>query len=413
MKNLQPRFRTRALALLALLMGTSGCLGNCTGPTDGGVVQFDGGSDPYSGPTPGSVIPEFPDVPTDGGEFLYDSGPLPEIECCDVTYRIDDIEADDVTGMVQGDHAVFGEGIPLVRESGEWRADVCIPLDASFNYWFVFTSVIEEETEEFYADGGFGTRVVEYTTTVQRANDDDTTYYNINDDPYHQQDALASCEAILDAGAPDAGPLDAGVDGGLIDVDAGPLDAGPLDAGPPDAGPFDAGPLDAGPFDAGAPDAGAPDAGPFDAGSPDAGPADAGPPDAGPPDAGAPDAGPPDCDYICDFGQGACISNTQLCDGVDDCQTGRDDDEDGAICGSCNANEFDCGGGTCLSNTSFCDGTPDCFAGFDEPPWCAGGNPPACQSPDFQCQDGFCLPEFFRCNGIPDCLAGDDEVGCP
>ena len=354
--NPQRAAEMSAFVLLAF-SSAGGCLGDCGEAPDGGPPVVNS-SDDYNGPTPGSIIPEFPD--TDGGEFVYDSGPLPEVPCCLATYWIEDNEAETATGVLHGEHAAFGEGVPLERGGGYWSAEVCIPLEISYAYRFVFLTTFEEEVERFYDDGGTGTETVEVVVENQRASPSAPVYYDDNNRPYNVQEAIASCDElpVFDAGPPvtDAGHADAGT------VDAGGIDAGGIDAGDSDAGPPDAGPSDAGP-------------------------------------------GSGSCgynQYSCNFGLGACISNTRICDGVDDCQTGVPDDEDPYLCGSCNVAEYDCGGGSCVASSSWCDGTTDCPNFFDESV--------CCNAPEIWCAaNRTCLGTSAQCDGTEDCSSGHDE----
>ncbi|XP_071953545.1 MAM and LDL-receptor class A domain-containing protein 2-like, partial [Antedon mediterranea] len=79
------------------------------------------------------------------------------------------------------------------------------------------------------------------------------------------------------------------------------------------------------------------------------------------------------CDYVCDL-TGLCISSSRICDGINDCPNGDDENR-------CGATPFP---------TSYPNGTCDYFCIYT----------------------GVCISSNRICDGIHDCLYGDDEDGC-
>ncbi|XP_041675351.1 LOW QUALITY PROTEIN: modular serine protease [Drosophila eugracilis] len=117
---------------------------------------------------------------------------------------------------------------------------------------------------------------------------------------------------------------------------------------------------------------------------------------------------------------GGCLNGTLKCDGKIDCWDGSDENkflclEDANLLneyedlkGDCVDEElFDCKG-SCLNWSQVCDGQADCKDGSDEDgTLCAAFE---CPPPSFRCLYGACVSPNALCNHIPDCVDGSDEM---
>lgn len=80
----------------------------------------------------------------------------------------------------------------------------------------------------------------------------------------------------------------------------------------------------------------------------------------------------------------------------------------GAGCSSehsqqCNDRQLQCGDGTCITSSNVCDGIQDCGDGADEQ-GCG------CGAGDFLCTNGACIPQSQRCDNVAQCADGSDEA---
>ncbi|XP_069489958.1 low-density lipoprotein receptor-related protein 10 [Ambystoma mexicanum] len=115
-------------------------------------------------------------------------------------------------------------------------------------------------------------------------------------------------------------------------------------------------------------------------------------------------------------GEAGCFSDAQRCDGLWDCDDGKDE----AFCPACYNSEvvehtvppppphFPCGGrgGACYALADRCNYQTFCADGSDERR-CA-----SCQPGNFHCDNDRCIYETWVCDGQADCLDGSDERHC-
>ncbi|XP_050338610.1 uncharacterized protein LOC126765051 isoform X2 [Bactrocera neohumeralis] len=126
--------------------------------------------------------------------------------------------------------------------------------------------------------------------------------------------------------------------------------------------------------------------------------------------------------FRCNYG--ACISLELLCDGVHDCDDSSDEDSD--LCRKRRNNlpndeideetkrkncigwgQMKCWSGQCVSITDKCNGVQDCDDGSDE--LTSLCQTVLCKQHQFQCGYGACLPIEAKCNGTKECWDGTDE----
>ncbi|XP_011210418.3 modular serine protease-like [Bactrocera dorsalis] len=126
--------------------------------------------------------------------------------------------------------------------------------------------------------------------------------------------------------------------------------------------------------------------------------------------------------FRCDYG--ACILLDFVCDGIPDCVDSSD--EDSEMClkrrndllndeideeinrKKCiDDGQMECWSGQCISITDKCNGVEDCDDGTDE--LYSLCQTILCMQHQFQCDYGACLPMKAKCNGTKECFDGSDE----
>uniref|UniRef100_A0A8D3C0A7 EGF-like domain-containing protein n=1 Tax=Scophthalmus maximus TaxID=52904 RepID=A0A8D3C0A7_SCOMX len=102
-----------------------------------------------------------------------------------------------------------------------------------------------------------------------------------------------------------------------------------------------------------------------------------------------------------------CIEQSQVCDGVPQCQDRSDELACAKHMEGC-AHHCD-DKSRCIPNSFLCDGERDCLDGSDE----ANCAEESCSATEFKCTSGQCVSAIMRCDGSLDCWDRSDEEGCP
>ena len=112
---------------------------------------------------------------------------------------------------------------------------------------------------------------------------------------------------------------------------------------------------------------------------------------------------------------GACIAESYVCDGENDCDDGLDESycPNRRECDS--SKEHRCSEGSawkCIPRTDVCDGEKDCSDGSDEDN-CPVKNACLESAGEHTCSGSSqCIPKIWVCDGEQDCEFGQDEVNC-
>ncbi|KAL5006766.1 hypothetical protein ScPMuIL_015572 [Solemya velum] len=127
-----------------------------------------------------------------------------------------------------------------------------------------------------------------------------------------------------------------------------------------------------------------------------------------------------------------CIHQYEICDGLEDCPEGEDENNcpgqpteaprtTPGCNTTCSESEYQCRDCVCINQEEVCDGYEDCTDGDDEQN-CAGqpteaprttpGCNTTCSENEYQCRDCVCINLEEVCDGYEDCTDGDDEQNC-
>ncbi|XP_063432567.1 G-protein coupled receptor GRL101-like isoform X1 [Mytilus trossulus] len=110
--------------------------------------------------------------------------------------------------------------------------------------------------------------------------------------------------------------------------------------------------------------------------------------------------------FHCDDKQAECISKDKICNGVNECSTGRDESVE--ECGCLKDIEFQCNASVCIDMIRRCDTKQDCVDGKDEEGCVVYECPPT----HSKCKNHFCVPRDAACNFENDCGDWSDEQHC-
>ncbi|KAK3083345.1 hypothetical protein FSP39_020255 [Pinctada imbricata] len=100
-----------------------------------------------------------------------------------------------------------------------------------------------------------------------------------------------------------------------------------------------------------------------------------------------------------------CISQSDLCNYVNDCGDNSDEHEN-CTYPACEGTEFRCDNWRCIPQDQVCDGKDSCGDKSDE----AGCDLVQCRPDEWKCpESGSCIPQSQLCDGKPDCTNLEDE----
>ena len=119
-------------------------------------------------------------------------------------------------------------------------------------------------------------------------------------------------------------------------------------------------------------------------------------------------------EFTCTSGKVKCVTQDQVCDGVENCEDSSDEHHC-HTCGIPHGAWFYCGNDPkdCIAARWECDGEQDCEDGSDELNCdSASSQNNGCSSSEFQCSNGMCIPIIWHCDGHYDCMDKSDEEKC-
>ncbi|XP_063285770.1 low-density lipoprotein receptor-related protein 2 [Pelobates fuscus] len=109
-----------------------------------------------------------------------------------------------------------------------------------------------------------------------------------------------------------------------------------------------------------------------------------------------------------------CIPESWQCDTDNDCGDNSDEDSTHCATRTCNPGQFKCNNGRCIPQSWKCDVDNDCGDNSDEPMSECMGPAYRCDNhTDFDCKTNYrCIPLHAVCNGQDDCRDNSDEENC-